>query len=645
MLTESTKVQSLPRKKHELKAMTIEQWHGQSDSKDNHMISTVNPSNAPCEKARKAEANEIENVKPYLDDGVVPLYDNQISNQTDGNDEPEGVWYSKTAKVLEKVDPIVPEKKGVYLMKPLNEKQVIHPYAKSNGSNNYRRVTEKIRNGSQDDSSQRYAEMVYPAEKKRQPTSMVPPYVKPKVSGLSVINDVKAIQKLDSACPTKLYVICDDHNYEILGNAAITGNSLQKLTGSEANDSVLTEMIDRAFYDEKHRSRTPRDRRRYTRRQSASSIHDYYDNGKTMKRYHGEPIDGQVDTRKGHHGRHIAGANVDYYHDTKTSGGHPREPIDDEIDNQRRHASWKSIGCIEEYYDVGKTVDRHPTGRINDELDIRRRHRSSHSASNNCDYYDDGKTRIRHPREHIDGEMDSRRRYSSWKSVGPKVEYYEESHTRNRHQNEPSHRELDNRRQNRGRKNEYDKFVCYDKGKITTGYTREPTDGQMDNQRSHAGWRSAGTISEFYDQMDTAVDHRKLAERTPTPNRSRRNRDWQDAARYDEYDNDEIVMDRLLIHYSRKGTPRRGTYKTRRNRNPLGDHVLDLDRPRASAPPLDRTILTPPELVGQSEVVCKVPARDESVQTNMLSSNGIRVHPRLPEYDELVARFASFQKV
>ncbi|XP_074571461.1 uncharacterized protein LOC141828013 [Curcuma longa] len=633
MPTEGTKARSLPKKKCNLKGMTIEQWHLHRDSKDNHMISTVSPSNAPCEKARKAEAIEIENVKPYLDDRVVPLYDNQISNQTDGNDETKGVWYTKIAKVKEKVDPIVPEKKGVYLMKPLNEKQVIPPYAKSNGSNNYCQVEEKIRNSSLDDSSQRYAEMVYPAEKKRQPTSLAPPYVKPKVSGLCVINDVKAIQKLDSTCPTKPYVICDDHKDEILGDAAITDNSLQrkwqKLTGSEANDSVLTEMIGRAFYDEKHRSRTPRDRtprdrRRYTRWQSASSIHDYYDNGKTMKRYHGEPIEGDVDTRKGHQGRHMAAANADLYHDRKTSGRHPREPIGDEMDNPRRHASWKSAGCVEEYYDVGKTVNRHPTVLIDDELDIRRRHRSRHSAGNNCDYYDDGMIRIRHPREHTDGET-AGRRYSSWKSVGPKVEYYEVSHTRNRHQNEPIHQELDNRRQHRGRKNEDGNCVYYDKGKIMARFTREPTDGQTDNQRRHTGWRSAGTISEFYDQMDTSKDHCKRAARTPTPTKSRRNRDWQDAARYDEYDNDEMVMDRLLIHYSRKGTPRGGTHKTRRNRNPLRDHALDSDGPRASAPPLDRTTLTPPEPVGQSEVVSKVPARVESLQPNMLSSNGIRV--------------------
>ncbi|KAG6482329.1 hypothetical protein ZIOFF_058960 [Zingiber officinale] len=641
MSTEGTKVQSLPRKKCKLKATTIEQWHRQTDSKDNHMISTVSPSNAPCEKARKAEAIEIENVKPYLDDGVMPLYDNKISNQTDGNNETKGVWYNKTAKVLEKLDPIAPEKEGVYLMKPLNEKQVIPPYAKSNWSNNYLQVEEKIRNGSQYDSSQRYAEMVYPGEKKRQPASLVPPYVKP-------FNDVKAIQKLDSTCPTKPYVISDDRKDEILGNPASTGNSLQrklqKLTVSEANDSVLTEIIDRAFYDEKNRSRTPRDRRRYTRRQSASSINDYYDNGKTIKRYHGEPIEGEVDTRKGDQGRHIAGANADYYHDRKTSGRHPREPIDDEMDNPRRHASWKSGGCIEEYYDVGNTVDRHPTVLIDNELDTRRRrHRSRHSSGNDCDYYDDGKTRIRLPREHIVGEKDSRR-HSSWKSVGHKVEYYEESHTSNRHGNEPIHQELDNRRQHRGKKNEDDICVYYDKGKITTRYAREPSEGRMDNQRRRTGWRSAGTISEFYGQMDTSVDHCKRAERTrtPTPTKSRRNKDWQDAARCDEYDNDEMVMDRLLIHYSRKGTPRGCTHKTWTNRNPLRDHVLDSDRPRASAPPLDRTTSTPPEPVGQSEVVSKVSARVESMQGNMLSSNGIRVHPRLPEYDELVARFASF---
>nr|XP_029122783.1 uncharacterized protein LOC105052821 isoform X2 [Elaeis guineensis] len=150
------------------------------------------------------------------------------------------------------------------------------------------------------------------------------------------------------------------------------------------------------------------------------------------------------------------------------------------------------------------------------------------------------------------------------------------------------------------------------------------------------------------DEMDNAIDYGKLLRRTPSGQRrhgSRRSAVVNDGCG----DEEEMMMDKLLIHYSRKGTASEASKIRIRSKAIPVDHVeheiKDKIRPgsRDSVHVPDRSSSLPPELT-KPEAGVKMHTRTASMQPDMLSPNGGRVHPRLPNYHDLAAQFNALRR-
>ncbi|XP_038987278.1 uncharacterized protein LOC103713776 isoform X2 [Phoenix dactylifera] len=150
------------------------------------------------------------------------------------------------------------------------------------------------------------------------------------------------------------------------------------------------------------------------------------------------------------------------------------------------------------------------------------------------------------------------------------------------------------------------------------------------------------------DEMDSAIDYGKLLRRTPSGQRRHGSR--KSATAYDGGgDEEEMIMDKLLIHYSRKGTASEASKIRIRSKALPVDHVeheiKDKIRPglRESVHVPDRSSSLPPELT-KPEAGVKMHSRAASMQPDMLSPNGAHVHPRLPNYNELAAQFNALRR-
>jgi hypothetical protein len=96
------------------------------------------------------------------------------------------------------------------------------------------------------------------------------------------------------------------------------------------------------------------------------------------------------------------------------------------------------------------------------------------------------------------------------------------------------------------------------------------------------------------------------------------------SGRLGDSDEEERMMDKLLMHYSKKGLDQ--TNKT------VDDNEAKADSQQmVSLHPHGRAISLPPASVGPGEDV-KVPARSTSLQP------AVRVHPKMPDFDQLAAR-------
>ncbi|KAG6493457.1 uncharacterized protein LOC122002091 [Zingiber officinale] len=93
-------------------------------------------------------------------------------------------------------------------------------------------------------------------------------------------------------------------------------------------------------------------------------------------------------------------------------------------------------------------------------------------------------------------------------------------------------------------------------------------------------------------------------------------------------DEEEMALDKLLQHYSRKGTDTEAT-------------ELDDGGAVKKVPPPQRTFSLPHESRSPSEA--KTHVRGKSLHSDPLSPKRGRVHPRLPDYDQLAARFAALK--
>ncbi|GJM97632.1 hypothetical protein PR202_ga14571 [Eleusine coracana subsp. coracana] len=125
------------------------------------------------------------------------------------------------------------------------------------------------------------------------------------------------------------------------------------------------------------------------------------------------------------------------------------------------------------------------------------------------------------------------------------------------------------------------------------------------------------------EEESTAIDFGNLLPRHASAQRRHR------SGCVGDLDDEERMMDKLLMHYSKKGLD--PTNKT------ANDSEARTDSPQrvVSLHPPGRAISLPPVSAGPGENV-KVPARTTSLQPDCPST--VRVHPRMPDFDELAAR-------
>nr|XP_010927428.3 LOW QUALITY PROTEIN: uncharacterized protein LOC105049470 [Elaeis guineensis] len=145
-------------------------------------------------------------------------------------------------------------------------------------------------------------------------------------------------------------------------------------------------------------------------------------------------------------------------------------------------------------------------------------------------------------------------------------------------------------------------------------------------------------------EVDRAIDDGKLLLRTPSG--QRRLGSKRSATAYDGTGNeDEMIMDRLLIDYSKKGLASGASKVRMRSETPPTNHaeheISDKIHPSRteSVHALDRSTSLLPELESAAAGVQR-----HSCAASMQPDNGGRAHPRLPDYDELAARFNALRR-
>ncbi|XP_058115586.1 uncharacterized protein LOC131258345 [Magnolia sinica] len=119
------------------------------------------------------------------------------------------------------------------------------------------------------------------------------------------------------------------------------------------------------------------------------------------------------------------------------------------------------------------------------------------------------------------------------------------------------------------------------------------------------------------------------------------------------HDEEEMFMDELLMHYSKKPSSAYKSSTIRTGQKAPTHHVGDagrspLSQNRKGADSKHETGLPPsralslPELKAPPEVA-KVPIRAASLQPETVNPNGRHVHPKLPDYDDVAAQLAALR--
>jgi hypothetical protein len=154
------------------------------------------------------------------------------------------------------------------------------------------------------------------------------------------------------------------------------------------------------------------------------------------------------------------------------------------------------------------------------------------------------------------------------------------------------------------------------------------------------------------DEANTAIDFGNLLPRAPSSHRKHRSRSADHRKR--GQDDEERMMDKLLIHYSKKGIDReerkekdRQEHKERvksRIPHPRAGQSADgvrehSNKEGALTPRPERVTSLPPESASP-KAKPKAPVRSMSMQAEMSRGN---VHPRLPDFDELAERIKALK--
>ncbi|KAL6629861.1 hypothetical protein ACP70R_029626 [Stipagrostis hirtigluma subsp. patula] len=174
-------------------------------------------------------------------------------------------------------------------------------------------------------------------------------------------------------------------------------------------------------------------------------------------------------------------------------------------------------------------------------------------------------------------------------------------------------------------------------------------------RRKHGSRRSGSASGSDYngaaedheseeEDANTAIDFGNLLPRAPSSHRKHRSRSAD--PRKGGRDDEERMMDKLLMHYSKKGLDReerRDRVKSRIPR-PRSDQPAEgagerSNKEEAHAQRPERAASLPPESASP-KAKPKAPVRSLSMQPEMSRGN---VHPRMPDFDELAARISALR--
>ncbi|WVZ77822.1 hypothetical protein U9M48_025643 [Paspalum notatum var. saurae] len=174
-------------------------------------------------------------------------------------------------------------------------------------------------------------------------------------------------------------------------------------------------------------------------------------------------------------------------------------------------------------------------------------------------------------------------------------------------------------------------------------------------RRKHRSRRNGSTSGSDYngasedhesdgDEANTAIDFGNLLPRAPSSHRKHRSRSAD--PRKGGRDDEERMMDKLLMHYSKKGMDREEHKERVKSRipRPRSDHRADAagELPNKEGAPAHRPerAASLPSETASPKAKAKAPVRSMSMQPEMSRGN---VHPRMPDFDELAARISALR--
>lgn len=177
-------------------------------------------------------------------------------------------------------------------------------------------------------------------------------------------------------------------------------------------------------------------------------------------------------------------------------------------------------------------------------------------------------------------------------------------------------------------------------------------------RRKHRSRRNGSTSGSDYngasedhesdgDDVNTAIDFGNLLPRAPSSHRKHRSRSAD--PRKGGRDDEEKMMDKLLMHYSKKGLDREEHKERVKSRipRPRADQRADdgagelSNKEGASAQRPERAVSLPSESSSpKAKPKAKAPVRSLSMQPEMSRGN---VHPSMPDFDELAARISALR--
>uniref|UniRef100_A0ACD6ABZ0 Uncharacterized protein n=1 Tax=Avena sativa TaxID=4498 RepID=A0ACD6ABZ0_AVESA len=220
------------------------------------------------------------------------------------------------------------------------------------------------------------------------------------------------------------------------------------------------------------------------------------------------------------------------------------------------------------------------------------------------------------------------------------VDAYDETPEKVTSQRPSSHRIQ--QRKHRGASDGYD-----DKGNGVGNGNGRDVEGAASSRPSHSGRRNRALYMDDYDgsmqrpqagEDEGAIDFGNLLPLRTNGHHRLKSRNSN--VHGGDLDEEEMMMDKLLMHYSKKGLHTAETKTTAgtssRTANRDGAPPTQCQQNGSLNPPGRAVSLPPPESGSTGEAAAKVPARSTSLRSQCPGS--VRVHPKMPDFDELAAR-------